>query len=68
MLTMMHLRVPVTKSPVKEKNALKPAQKLGVTLSVGSFLFASLSPSCCQATLFCWLSENYFDFAEGGSE
>lgn len=28
---MMYLHVPVTKLPVKEKNALKPAQKSGVT-------------------------------------
>lgn len=65
MLTMMYLHVPITELPVKEKNALKPAQKFGVTLSGSSFLFASLSPSCCQAALSCCFSENYFDSSGG---
>lgn len=44
MLTMMHLHVPITKLPLKEKNALKGAQKFGVTLSGSSFLFGSFTP------------------------
>lgn len=52
MLTMMYLHVPITKLPVKEKNALKRAQKCRVTLSGGSFLFASLSPLLLPGSTF----------------